>query len=298
MAFYDISTIGTAANKIFFNDDSQNPYFRMTARYITQREMREFNLAIPEADGITDYNTFTGKEYFLIEGILIPSDDAAYYTGLRALRKLGSLAVSQKDAASDGGYVPYQWNEEVGKQIMMKVLHVNLKETFKQGIVLPFRLLCKIKWPYMTAQTSKTVLLNVTTSGAGGGAAYPVKFPVGYGTSTSTSSGTAYNAGDAPAFPTITLIGPLTLPRITNSTTGEYLELNLTLPTSADSAIISYDADSLTVTANGSNVYGNLTAGSKLFTIRPGNNALTLTGTSVGVGASAAINFSDTYPIS
>lgn len=318
MAVYDISTLGVSDNYVTFNDDSSSPYFRIIKRYPTRRELREYDIAIPENTGAADWQSFIGKEYFIIDGILIPSNDNEFYQGRRLLRKVASLTLEQADTLSDNGYVPYKWTEDIPVQQMVKVMYVDMQESVRQGIVQPFRLLCKTKYPIITAQTPKTATITIgsvntlggfgvpfliplsipSTSGGAAGSTFPVTYPVMWGSSKSTGSASITNAGDIAAYPSISIIGPISRPKITNVTTGEYIEFDTNLPTSSDGIAIQYDADSISMTRNGANIYGSLTAGSSLFRLRPGINTFTLTGTSVGTGASAAVTASDAWPIS
>lgn len=317
MAIYDSSTLGTSSNYITFNDDGNSIYYRMRMRTPSRREIREFDLPLPEGTGDADWQAWIGKMYMIIDGIMYPDDETTYHQGREALRKLASLEVQQSDSNSDGGYVPYQWSENVGKQLFLKVMYVDMNESTRQGLKQPFRLICKVKYPHILAQTSKSVSLGISTinqlggatipatipmailsTDSGGSSIFPLTFPSVFGGTRSSGSNMATNDGDVDAFPTIQIYGPCSKPKIANLRTGEFIELDINLPSSSDAALISYDQDSLTVTASNQNVYGKLTSGSTLFKIKPGDNQLTFTGASVGVGSRATVSWFDAWPIS
>ena len=317
MAIYDPSTLGTPDNYITFNDDNGSTYFRMKTRTPNRREISEFDLKLPEGTGDSDFDSFIGKSYLIVEGVMYPNTEADFHNGREALRKLASLEVQQSDSQSDFGYVLYKWSENVGKQIAMKVMYVDMAESTRQGLKQPFRLVCKIKYPHILGQENKVVNLGIATVNQLGGATIPATipmsipsttsggssifslvFPTVFGGTRSSGSTVAVNDGDVDTFPTIQVYGPCSRPKIVNRRTGEYIELDINLPTSSDAAIISYDQDSLSVTAMGQNVYGKLTSGSTLFKLKPGENPLTFTGASVGTGSYCNVAFQDAWPLS
>lgn len=316
MSIYDSSTIGTSLNQIIFNDDSISPYFRMRSRVPTRRELKEFEMALPEGSGISDTASYIGKMYMILEGTMYPDDEVEFHEGREMLRKLASLEVSQRDANSDYGYVPYRWTENVQKELMLKVLYVDMQENTKLGLKQPFRLLCKVKYPVAYSTIFKSVNLgnqsSVQLGGAqipaliplsipstsGGTTFFPLAFPVVLGGTSSEGYSGATNEGDIETWPTIVINGPVARPKITNRTTGESIELEVNLTSTGESCIITYDQDSVSIEANGQNVYGKLTSQSKLFKLKPGLNDLIFTGASVGVGANASVSFRDAWPIS
>lgn len=316
MSIYDASTLGTPDNYIIFNDDSTTPYFRMRQRTPSRRELREFESVLPEGSGINDTTSYIGKMYMVLEGTMYPDDEETFHEGREMLRKLASLEVSQSDANSDQGYVLYKWDENVAKQLPLKVLYVDMSENTRFGLKQPFRLLCKIKYPVIYSQLVKGTTLGINSisqlggvqipaqvplsipSASGGTTYFPFTFPVIFGGSRSQGNTSASNDGDIETWPTITINGPISKPKITNRTTGEYIELDVNLSSSSNNIIINYDQDDLSVTADGQNVYGKLTTGSSLFKIVPGSNDITLTGATMGVGAQAHISWRDSWPIS
>lgn len=318
---YDTATLGTPNNYITFNNFQVSPVYRATKRQPTRRELREFDAPLPEGAGIADFQSFIGKEYFVIEGIMYPgSDENSFYRGREALRKVASLEVAQDDGFSDAGYVPYKWDDGgIAKQQMVKVLHAEMSETTRQGIVQPFRLLCKVKYPVITGQLPVTATMNsagASTATAGGavvpatipmaigrtgtsGTQYPVTYPLIYGASAAVGGGTVTNVGDLPAWPTMVIYGPVNKPRITNTTTGEYLEFDYNLSSASDSIILTYDQDSLSFTGPGGvNIYGKKTTGSTPFRVKSGINNFSLTGSSLGTGSYATLSFYPTWPVS
>lgn len=301
MPIYEISQLGTASNFIQFNNDAATPYYRLLRRTPTRRELEEFDIKLPEQTGDADFQTFIGKTYLMLDGVMYPDDDAGFDNGRKALRKLASLDVEQADANSDMGYVPYQWPEHDGynKQIFLKVLNVDMPETTRSSGKQPFRLLCKIKYPVIFGQSAITTVIGSATATVTGGIGYPFSYPVAYGANTYSSNGAITNPGDLKIFPSgIVVNGPVNVPRVTNSTTGQYIEVNVNLATTGDSIIIAYDQDSTVITQAGTSVLNQLTSGSTFFKLTTGINNLTLTGASIGTGANATVSMLPAWPLS
>jgi hypothetical protein len=264
----------------------------MKSRQPTRREIVEFDIKLPEGIGDADFQTHIGKTYLILSGTMYPKDEATYDQGRRLLRKLASLEIQQADADSDQGYVPYKWTESEGidKQLFVKVLYVDLPESSSNGLKQPFRLLCKIKYPVIFGQTSISANLGSSTATTSGSSGLPFGLPKGIGATTYSSNGTLTNSGDTATYPTITVYGPVTNPRVTNSTTGEYIEVGVNLATISDSLSIIYDQDTLSITQAGNTVLSSLTSGSTLFKIRSGANNLSLTGSAMGTGCYATVS--------
>lgn len=295
---FDTSTLGTSNNFITFNDDNGTIYYRLKNRVPQRREIREFDIPLQENTGIADFQTFIGKTMFILEGTMYPDDEDAFAQGRQALRKLASMDIEQNDNDSDQGYVPYKWTDISAKQLFMKVMYVDLPENSKQGIKQPFRLFCKIKYPVILSQDSNGGSIGSSTATTTGSFILPKVLPSVIGVTTYSSNGSISNDGDWPSYPSFTIYGPINIPKITNTTTGEYIEISTNVVSSSDVLTINYDQDSFAIELNGNSVIGSLTSGSTYFKIQPGINNLTLTGSSVGSGAYASVATNSAWPLS
>lgn len=301
MSIYQPSTLGTSTNKITFNQLGAFPYYRTTMRQPTRREIVEFDIKLPEGTGDADYQTLIGKTYLLISGTMYPGSQATYYAaGRRALRNLASLEIQQGDAESDQGYVPYTWIEEDGyfQQLFLKVLYVDLPENSHNGLKQPFRLLCKIKYPVIFSQSVFTASLGNSGATTSGTSNLPFTLPLAIGLTSYTSNGAFNNVGSLPTYPSIQINGPISNPRVTNSTTGEFIQVNVNLLTTGDTLSITYDQDTLSITTSTGSVLSSLTSDSTLFKLRAGTSQLTLSGATVGSGASATVSARAAWPLS
>lgn len=301
MSIYELSYLGTTANRLTFNDYTEFPIYRVQSRRPQQRDIRELDIPIPFESGISDFETLEGKSFYVIEGTMYPSGEGDYDSGLSSIRRVASLEIAQDDNLANDGYVPYIFTEfSQTKQIFMKVLYADIPETTRKGLVQPFRLICKVKDPTIHGGTLKTA----STQGsdptlASGTAIYPFEYPIVYGASTYSVTSAATNEGDLPAYPaSITVRGPVNSPVITNETTGEFIQVNTNLATTSNFLVISYDKDSLSVEKDGISVQNDVTTDSTYFKLQPGANEITLTGSSVGSGAYVALNYYDAWPLS
>ncbi len=120
---------------------------------------------------------------------------------------------------------------------------------------------------YRTGQQSSG-LFSVEVQG---GAIYPVIYPVIYGAG-SGGGGSVNNIGNAPAFPIITITGIVTQPRITNESTGEYVELDVTTTSAVD--VIEINMLEKTITLNGTSILGDRINDSSWWSLEPGVNAI------------------------
>jgi hypothetical protein len=299
MAIYDASYIGTSTNRVTFNDFTTTPIFRAISRSPQRRDIRELDIPIPFENGISDFETLTGRYAYTIDGVMYPGGESEYDEGLAKLRKLASLEISQDDSFSDDGYVPYVWTEfSRQRQVFVKVLYVQIIEDTRKGLVQPFRLVCKVKDPTIYGVTIKTATTETSDpTTASGSAVLPVTFPVVIGASTYSVSSNANNQGDLSTDPIgITVYGPVNVPKITNTSTGEFIQVNTNLATSSNVLRIAYDKDSLTCEVDGNSVLDK-TSGT-FFKLRSGVNEITLSGSSIGSGSYVEVSYYDAWPLS
>lgn len=302
MSIYDESTLGTSGNQIVFNDYTARTVYRMQARRVNSRQIRDLDIPVPFESGVSDWETLIGRSGYLLTGKMYPSGEADSSTGLAALRKVANLDFNQDDANTDFGYVPYIYSENgtLNRQIFLKPLYVDTPESTAQGLIQPFNIVCKIKDPIIYGYPAKSASTNGTDVTAGASSAiFPFTFPIVFGATTSSVTATATNNGTIPAYPaSITVVGPVNSPRITNGATGEYIEITENLASSSNVLTITYDKDTLTVELDGNSVLSSVTSASTYFKLQPGANPITLSGSSMGSGAYVSVGYYDSYALS
>jgi hypothetical protein len=76
------------------------------------------------------------------------------------------------------------------------------------------------------------------------------------------------------------------------------MEVDCNMTSTSDVLTITYDKDTFTIDLNGDSQLQNLTSGSTQFKLKPGDNIISLTGTSVSTDAYAVVNYRDSWPLS
>lgn len=302
MSIYTRSILGEPDNQIVFNDITTDPYIRVSARIPQKFQIREEDIPVPYQAGTSDFLTLIGESTYVIEGTMYPRSQSSYDSGLAALRAVCDLDLNQSDSfATDEGYIPYMWGDAGGdldKQLFVKPLYLMAAETTQQGYVLPFRMVCKIKDPTIfggTLKTASTAQANPTNTI--GTFVLPTILPTPVGITEYSVTIDANNVGLTPSYPSaITVYGPVTNPTITNSATGEFITVNVTLSSGSDVLLIQYSKDSFSITKNGVNVANLLTASSTLFKIHPGDNNITLNG-SLSTGSYCTVQYYDSWSL-
>lgn len=301
MSVYSKATLGWADNLITFNDYTNFPVYRIQTRSPVQFQLRADDIPIPFESGTNDFQTLIGQTVYVIKGTMYPKDDVSYYDGIAALRAACSLDLQQNsDYNIDSGYIPYTWEESSDTKLLwVKALYVQISEDTRQGYVQPFTIYCKIKDPIIYGNELKlasTLASDATTTT--GAAAYPIEYPIVFGSTLFDVTSVASNRGNIPSYPvSIEVRGPITNPKVRDSLTGQYIQVTTTLNTVNDVLHIEYNNSKLVVTVNGVKSNHLVTTASTYFKIIPGDNIITLSGSTIGIGAYAVISYRDSYAL-
>lgn len=140
---------------------------------------------------------------------------------------------------------------------------------------------------YSTSQTQSTV-----TKSTGGGLSIPFTIPFSFEGGVDGSVAMTNN-GDVLSYPTIVFTGDLTNPRLTNTSSGLFLQINTTINTGEYVAI---NMKNKTVIRNGStNLMSSVTSNSSFWGIEPGENVLVLTSGNDNDAGYATVTFKSAY---
>lgn len=143
-------------------------------------------------------------------------------------------------------------------------------------------------YPYIVDQSTTSTDVEVFS---GGGFAVPFEIPLSMATGGSGAT-TVTNDGNAYAYPTIIIQGPIENPSIQNSTTSETLSITYTLATSTDSIVI--DTYNRTVMLNAATNIKQYFSGDWV-RLKSGANTIKLTGSATGASTLATFSFRDHY---
>jgi hypothetical protein len=108
------------------------------------------------------------------------------------------------------------------------------------------------------------------------------------------------NDGNWNTFPIITIAGPVTNFKITNNTTGQFIELTGTIASGVSNVVkidLSYGKKTVTNNSTGANLISTVTPASNLATwsLQPGVNSITMTGTGLTAGTSVTMTWFDRF---
>lgn len=139
-------------------------------------------------------------------------------------------------------------------------------------------------------------------SASGGGVDFPINFPVDFGAATTTEQ-VVNNSGAANAYPLIRFYGPtsgtVTGVKLTNTTTGQVLELSASILTgqilTADMDAAVTGANRLIVSLDDSTRYGDWELPREAFALAPGDNTLRFEITGTSTDAICHISWRDTW---
>jgi phage-related protein len=137
----------------------------------------------------------------------------------------------------------------------------------------------------------QTATIQTMSTSQGGGVIIPVILPAIFAPATGGSI-VATNNGDVPAYPIITLNGPLTNPILQSDTLLRFLDLNYSITTGQTIVI---DMKNRTIMAGNTPILSALVAGSNWFWLNPGANTLRLLTSNSSDTGNAQIVFRDTY---
>lgn len=231
-------------------------------------------------DGTYLSNMFFGERRITINGVLRNSCADDHQEARNEL-----VEACRHDKGSNGQLVPkvltLTANDDAQYQLDVQVVgvsmpHVNpLWSRFQLDILAHNYLIESVQ------ETTTSVTLNTE-----GGFTIPFLIPF---TLSEGSSGaaTVTNTGNATSFPVVKLIGPLTNPRIENSTADRYMSLQFTIPAGQ---YVEIDMLNRTVLQGGiTNRLSTVTSGSNFWGLLPGANTIRLYSALSSEGGSAQV---------
>ena len=127
---------------------------------------------------------------------------------------------------------------------------------------------------------------------ADGGFILAIELPITF-TASTNSNKTITNAGNGEAYPILTFNGPLTNPRMQNSTTGRGFGITQTL-TSGQAVVVNM-RDKTVVQDGVTNVIGNKTASSKWWALEPGANDIFFASSDSSEAGTCVLSYRDSY---
>lgn len=238
-------------------------------------------------DGIAIPSIYLGERRIQITGVVHDVGSAANHVTLRQAF-LSALAPT-RDSNGVLTHKVLRFTALDGNEYRLEVEIVNAVMVYDQVRHSAFAIDLLATRAVIESYTQHSQVINPLTRG---GFILPAILPVVFSEGTGGKA-TLNNAGDATAYPIITLAGPLTNPRITNLTTGEFIALTISL---TDGESIEIDMLERTVVQGGvTNQLSTVSNDSSFFGLQPGDNSLQLVTGVSGEAGTATIAWRDAY---
>jgi hypothetical protein len=212
----------------------------------------------------------------------------ASYTARQALLRIFT--------PSSGGGVLRITTDTYDRAIVCKTLG-GLDFNVDQGAGYNLRTVVQLRASDPTWYDPTPISAGATPQVAGTPTPSPLLIPWTAGASSINSTLVITNAGTTAAYPVITAVGPITSLVITNTTTGDKIEVSGTIANGDTWYFdLSYGRKTV-IDQSGANKISAITAASSLATwsLIPGANAVTITGSSVGANSAVSIVYYTRY---
>jgi hypothetical protein len=269
-----------------FNDDNC-PLNQWTMDIDLRSEDRER----PMEHGLYPSYTYYGRRIYHGEGALLDDTPTGYMQRRLALQsalilppRAGIREPFQLDMRY-AGIVPSlraMCTLDSAPELPMAVPNWSLTEFF-----ISFKAFDPIIYSAQTLST--TANTPVITAGV----AFPLTFPIAF-FGTSGSAVLSTNNGNILTYPTVTIYGPITNPRLFNVAKNEIMRFDGLILNAGDAVTVDFK-DRVALSSAGGNAYGSITNDSTFWTLDPGDNQWTFTADAAASPSRAVMTWNDAY---
>lgn len=223
--------------------------------------------------GIWDFYSFYGKRTVIFEGVIVGDAESDVQTLVDSMKEV--TALPNIPSSSDDGSVTIEWTDPTGRDVQLTgklQSAIRFNRQMKRKYRLDFIMIFKCSDPTIESQTLTTSsgLRSYTMASI----LLPMEIPAIMDT-VRENVVTVTNAGSAPALPKVRMYGStlftLNNPRITNGTTGDYMEITTVLNDETEYVEIDSKTGEV-VNQAGADLSGSILAGSSFITIAVGDN--------------------------
>lgn len=257
-----------------------------TMKGLDYPDVREGPYDKPGEHGVVVPNEFYGGRPILVNGRVSGTTVNQHYTNRRLLSNALSISLNSLNIASPI-LLQFTTMDNLNLQCYCRR---SRKPEFTEKSLNHSTFLIELlaEDPNLYDQSIQT---SSVSTPSGGGAIYPVIYPVTYAAQT---GGTIVinQSGNSYMFPVITLNGPLTSPIITNLTTGDVFQVNYSL-LSGDTMVI--DMANKTMLLNGNNAMQYFNLNNTWVSLLAGNNTIKLATSLSADKGNAVISFQNSY---
>lgn len=245
----------------------------------------------PLEHGLYPTYTYYGKRIFHAEGQLLGNNAAEYMQRRMDLHR--ALILPPKSGVREPIRLDFVFDGITDKLRSFCTLdgYPELPMSSDHWALTDFMVSFKSFDPIVYSSVQRTATLpapSITT-----GAPFPLVFPIDFFASTGTD-GLATNGGNVPTYPTATITGPVTNPRLTNLDKNQVLRFDGLVLNSGDSIIVDFK-ERVALSSAGGNFYGTITSDSDFWTLEPGDNTFRFTADRAASPSTATIHWNDAY---
>jgi hypothetical protein len=265
--------INANGESIKINDHSDPNNFIALQEYPTfELEIKNQEIQKEGQHGVWDFNSFYGKRLITFGGVII-GDDEEKVVELQDQLKL-VLSLPLEPTESNNGVITIKYTDPRGRALQTtgKIYNpIRFSRNMKQKYRLNFQLVLKSANPQLEAQA------ETESIGARGYELGSLRLPTKMSTKIDIIKRqvlTITNNGNTYASPIMTINGKVTNPKLTNLSTGAYMEFTRTVALGEKIIIDVYNG---TITdENGTDISSDLVAGSDFIKLQPKENRLYL----------------------
>lgn len=210
----------------------------------------------PEADGVVEpENLYKPAKPIVLQGESWSNTQPNTVAGALAAFRIVTTAFD--DCVQTAKLLKWRWTGDIDLQQTVRLIDAQppVIDGGSMGPFYSYQVAFRSAWPYAESQTSQSAAASAPTSGSG--MPLPIIFPIPFGTA---SGGTASvrNGGNAKAWPTLTITGPVIGPVVGNQTTGKYLYFDTLSLGAGETLVIETRPDRRTALGAGASKLGAL----------------------------------------
>ena len=274
------------SNSFVFNDDNC-PLNQWTMDVDLRSEDRER----PLEHGLYPSYTYYGRRIFHGEGALLDDTPTGYMT--RRLQLQSALILPPRSGFRE----PFQLDMRYAGIVPTLRSYCTLDAYPELPMATPNWSLTEF---FISLKSFDPVMYDATTYSTTAptpaivpGVSFPLTFPIlFFGTTAATVL--SHNSGNILTYPTVTIYGPVTNPRIYNIAKDEIVRLDGLILNNGDAVTVDFK-DRTAISSAGGNTYATITNDSTFWTLDPGDNQWTFTADAAASPSRAVMTWNDAY---
>lgn len=243
---------------------------------------------LPQRDGAYVFDALRGAMYPTLTGFIRAGTTSSRSTIMDNLK-----SYTESIRTADG---TLKWTPSGQSQRQLTVrLAADVQIGNQAGILKTFQVQLVAGNPLTVAASGSSGSFGVLTGSIAGTFSFPFYFPIGFGNPLGALLTVTPN-GNAPAWPTFTINGPVTAPAMYNATTGKILSLPTLTLAAGDVLTVDMYNETATLNAATNSQIGLIDFSvSEFWSLAVGANSVYVTCSSATAASAASLTYSDSY---